>query len=142
MFNKLGANIGAGLLAAALALGGSAQALTLDCKNLTQEPIAVSVSYLGADGKTWFIEGWYNLEGQKQALIELPSSNDIFYIFGEFGNGVKVEGGSGSVQMPVVWDDFQYTQSQPLQKPDSVEQFVRGVATKGYAQISFGPFNN
>lgn len=142
MFNKFRAGIGATLLATTAALGGTAQALTLECKNLTQEPIAVAVSYLGSDGKTWFIEGWYNLEGQKEALIELPSSNDIFYIFGEFGNGVKVEGGTGSVQLPVVWSDFQYTQGNRLQNPDSVEQFVRGVATKGHAQISFGPFSN
>lgn len=132
----------AGLIASSLCLG-NAQALTLDCQNKASEPIAVAVSYLGDDGNTWYVEGWYNLKAQEHALIELPSSNNIFYIFGEFKNGVKVEGGYGSIQIPVLWSDFQYTLANALlpQNADGVEQFVRGMATKGYAQISFGPVN-
>lgn len=143
MLNKLRTSIGAGLVASSLLLGLPAQALTLDCNNLSNEPIAVAVSYLGSDGNTWFVEGWYNLKAKEHALIELPSSNDVFYIFGEFKNGLKVEGGAGSIRIPVKWDDFQYnTLNQALGTPDSVEQFVRGVATSGYAQISFGPVSN
>lgn len=141
MFGKLRMSLSAGLVAASLCAGANVQALTLDCQNKAYEPIAVAVSYLGDDGSTWYVEGWYNLKAQEHALIELPSSNNVFYIFGEFKSGIKVEGGYGSIQIPVLWDNFQYTQADALipQKADAVEQFVRGLATNGYAQISFGP---
>lgn len=142
MFNKLRTVITAGLLTSAISLGSVSQALTLDCQNKSSEHIALAVSYLSNDGKTWIVEGWYNLQSQEHALIELPSNNDIFYIFGEFGNNIKVSGGEGSVNMPVVWNEFQYVQADPIKNHDAVESFVRGVATNGYAEISFGPFNN
>lgn len=139
MFNSLRRGFAAGLIAVGLFSAGAAQSLTLDCENKEDKPIAVAVSYLSSADHKWYVEGWYNLKAKERALIELPSSNNIFYIFGEFQSGHKVEGGPKSIQMPITWDSFKYTQAQPVQNPDSSVYFVRGAATNGYAQISFGP---
>ncbi|MBU3845091.1 MAG: DUF1036 domain-containing protein [Candidatus Anaerobiospirillum pullicola] len=127
------------LTVCAAAVSFQVQALTLECKNLANVPIAVAVSYLDYDGKTWLVEGWYNFEPGERANIELDSSNDIFYIFGEFSNGSEVAGGSGSLTLPIYYRTFKYVQGQVSLPPDRSASFVRGVASKGVAQISFGP---
>lgn len=131
-------------LLAALALGLStlslsAQALVLDCKNVAHVPIAVAVSYLDYDGKTWMVEGWYNFEPGEHAKIELDSNNNIFYIYGEFQEGSEVAGGQGALKLPVYYRTFKYVQGQTAIPPDRSVEFVRGVASNGVAEISFGP---
>lgn len=134
--------IGTGLIALGLAWGSIANALTLDCKNVTTEPIAVAVSYLDLDGKTWYVDGWYNLLPNQQANIELDSNNNFFYIYGEFESGIEVKGGEGSLALPIYYKTFKYIQGQqPDQQPDNVVQFVRGVASDGVAKVTFGPIH-
>ena len=134
-------------IAAAAALAGtmtvmtSAQALVLECKNVADVPISVAVSYLDYDGKTWMVEGWYNLDAGARANIELDSSNDIFYIYGEFKGNHEVSGGNGSLDLPVYYRTFKYVHGQNQARPDASVSFVRGVAANGVAQISFGPIS-
>lgn len=129
-------------LALPLLTAGSAQALVLECKNVADAPIAVAVSYLDYDGKSWMVEGWYTLEAGARANIELDSANDIFYIYGEFAGGSEVAGGNGSLQLPVYYRTFKYMQGQPLAgQPDRSAAFVRGVAANGVANITFGPIS-
>ena len=135
-------SLGAALTAGILTLSSSAQALLLECKNAATEPISVAVSYLDYDGKTWMVEGWYSLQAGERANIELDSSNDIFYIYGEFAGGSEVKGGSGSLDLPVYFRTFKYIQGQNSIRPDKVVSFVRGVAANGSAQISFGPIQS
>lgn len=118
-----------------------AQALVLNCKNLAHVPIAVAVSYLDYDGKTWFVEGWYNFQPGQQAKIDLDSSNNIFYIYGEFQEGSEVAGGQASLNLPLYYQSFKYVQGQNLAVPDRSADFVRGVASEGIAEISFGPLS-
>lgn len=134
MFKKL-------IAGATLALSsiGAANALTLECTNVANVPISVAVSYLDYDGRSWMVEGWYNLEAGARANIELDSANDIFYIYGEFQGGTEVSGGSGSLNLPVYFRTFKYVQGQQNVQPDRVVSFVRGVASNGSAQIAFGP---
>lgn len=132
------------LAAAAMALAllsTSAQALVLDCKNLAHVPLAVAVSYLDLDGRTWLVEGWYNFEPGEHAKIELDSVNNIFYIYGEFRDGNEVAGGAGSLSLPIYYQTFKYVQNQVALPPERVVSFVRGEALNGVAEISFGPLN-
>lgn len=129
----------AAALFGSLAVAQSANALLLECKNVANVPISVAVSYLDYDGKTWMVEGWYNLDAGARANIELDSSNDIFYIYGEFEGNHKVQGGQGSLDLPVYYRTFKYVHGQAKMKPDETVSFVRGVAADGVAQISFGP---
>lgn len=127
-------------MALGLSAASSANALLLECKNVTDQPISVALSYLDYDGKTWLVEGWYNFPAGVRANIELESSNDIFYIYGEFGNGALVSGGDGSLDLPVHFRTFKNIQGQQYTRPDATVSFVRGVASQGVAQITFGPF--
>lgn len=119
-----------------------AQALLLNCKNLAHVPIAVAVSYLDYDGVTWFVEGWYNFQPGQQASIDLDSSNNIFYIYGEFQEGSEVAGGRASLKLPLYYNSFKYVQGQNIAVPNRSADFVRGVASDGVAEISFGPLNS
>ncbi|MGN8852651.1 hypothetical protein [Anaerobiospirillum succiniciproducens] len=129
------------ILAMALGTGAisSANALVLECKNVADVPISVALSYLDYDGKTWMVEGWYNFPAGSRANIELESSNDIFYIFGEFESGDLVSGGPGALNLPVKYRTFKHIQGQQNGQPDAEVSFVRGVASQGVAQITFGP---
>ncbi len=134
-------------ITAALALGVAslsfnAQALVLDCKNVAQVPIAVAVSYLDYDGKTWLVEGWYNFEPGEHAKIDLDSTNNIFYIYGEFQEGSEVSGGNGSLNLPIYYRTFKYVQGQNALQADKNVNFVRGVASNGVAEIAFGPLQS
>lgn len=119
----------------------SAHALLLKCKNVADRPISVAVSYLDYDGKTWLVEGWYNLDPGMQANIDLESSNDIFYLYGEFTGGSEVSGGAGSLQLPIQYRTFKYIQGQNFATPDTTVSFVRGVASNGVAEVTFGPIS-
>ncbi len=129
----------AGALFLGLAVGNSAQALLLECRNVANAPIAVAVSYLDYDGHTWMVEGWYTLGPGERANIDLESSNDIFYIYGEFQGGSEVAGGSGSLELPIYYKTFKYVQGQNILQADKRVSFIRGVAANGVAQITFGP---
>lgn len=126
-------------LLSSLVMANSANALVLDCKNAANRPISVAVAYLDYDGKTWMVEGWYNFESGTHAKIELDSANDIFYIYGEFEGDQRVSGGPGSLDLPVYYRTFKYTHGQAKMKADETVSFVRGVATDGVAEITFGP---
>lgn len=133
----------AALSAAALALcAGSADALTLECANRTDQNVAIAVSYLDLDNKTWIVEGWYNLQGNTTANIELDSKNNIFYIFGEFANGIRVDGqeGPGGLKLPIFDRTFRYVYGPQVQGASESVVFIRGQAENNHAQITLGPF--
>lgn len=131
----------AATLVGSMVVASSAQALVLECKNVAHVPISVAVSYLDYDGKTWMVEGWYNLESGARANIQLDSSNDIFYIYGEFEGDQRVQGGEGSLDLPVYYRTFKYVHGQANMKADEKVSFVRGVAANGVAEITFGPIS-
>ena len=138
MLRKIAATLA---LVASMAAFNSANALVLDCKNVAHVPISIAVSYLDYDGKTWMVEGWYNLDAGAHAKIELDSSNDVFYIYGEFPGNQKVAGGEGALELPVYYRTFKYIYGQQPAKPDETVFFVQGVATNGLSEITLGPLS-
>lgn len=85
--------------ATSLSFGTSALEITID--NQTSAKGAFAFSYLDRASKVWMTDGWYNSEGGKVSKIELPTDNSIYYIYAEFSNGKRIEGGEGAVALDI-----------------------------------------
>lgn len=85
--------------AASVSFGASALEVTID--NQTSAKGAFAFSYLDRATKVWMTDGWYNSEGGKVSKIDLPTDNPIYYIYAEFSNGKRIEGGEGAVALDI-----------------------------------------
>ena len=78
------------LLTAAISMPSQAIEVTID--NTTNATVVFAFSYLN-DQKDksldpdWLVEGWYNVNPHQKALVNLPSDNDVYYLYAEFSNG-------------------------------------------------------
>lgn len=136
MLRKMAATVA---LVGSMAAFSNANALVLECTNVADKPVSLAVAYLDYDGKTWMTEGWYNLDANSRANIELDSANNVFYIYGEFQGGVQVSGGQGALELPIYYRTFKYIYGQNKDKPDDTVLFVQGSAENNVSQITLGP---
>ncbi len=89
------------LIAAVAGVSVSASALEVTIDNQTSASGAFAFSYLDRATKVWMTDGWYNSEGGKVSRIDLPTDNPIYYIYAEFSNGKRIEGGEGAVALDI-----------------------------------------
>ena len=78
-----------------------AQSLELTIENQTDSTVVLAFSYLDNKHNDWVVDGWYNVNPKKTEKVNLDSKNDIYYLYSEFSNGKKLEGGKGSVNLYV-----------------------------------------
>ncbi len=119
---------------ASVSLGASALEITID--NQTSSKGAFAFSYLDRATKTWMTDGWYNSEGGKVSKIELPTDNSIYYIYAEFSNGKRIEGGEGSVSLDISNRSFLCEQDKgPEVKNTYTASFLRAQGNGNKAVI-------
>lgn len=94
----------------------SANALEITIDNQTTSKVAMAFSYLPSNDKDWVVDGWYNVDANEKALLNLDTSNEMYYVYAEFSNGKKIEGGEGAVKLMVQNRSFVYKQNAA---PDS-----------------------
>ena len=112
-----------------------ANALEVKIENQTKASVVMAFSYLDTKSNEWVVDGWYNVEPQQNALINLDSSNDIYYLYSEFSNGKKLEGGKGSIKLKVNNRSFFYKQSEKQANADREVSFLRARGSDGKAII-------
>ncbi|WP_156027316.1 hypothetical protein [Succinivibrio dextrinosolvens] len=57
----------------------------------------MAFSYLDNKENDWVVDGRYNVMPKQKAKVDQDSKNDIYYLYSEFSNGKKLEGGKGAV---------------------------------------------
>lgn len=123
-------------LAAALMLScEGAQALEVTVDNQTATSAAFAFSYLDKESKAWTVTGWFNVGPKAQGVIDLPSDNPLYYLYAEFSNGKKIEGGEGAVTLKVQNRSFSWPQDQMPGKRVREVSFVRARGTGGKATV-------
>lgn len=126
------------LLTAAISMSSQAIEVTID--NTTNATVVFAFSYLN-DQKDksldpdWFVEGWYNVNPHQKALVNLPSDNDVYYLYAEFSNGKKLEGGKGSIKLMVNDRSFSYKQKEVPKKLTRQATFLRARCNQGKSLI-------
>lgn len=123
--------------AAALLLTGalSAQALEILVENETDARVTLAFSYLDNQSGKWTVEGWYNVEGKSRGTVNLNSDNSMYYLYAEFSNGKKIEGGEGAVSLRVQNRGFSYVQDDPPEKYAREVSFLRARGNGGKATV-------
>ena len=116
-------------------LNGSASALDVKVENLTQAKVVLAFSYLDEVDNEWVVDGWYNVDSKQTAEIKLPSNNDIYYLYAEFSNGKKLEGGKGSISVKVDNQAFLYKQGKAPKNFTKKVNFVRARGNEGNALV-------
>ncbi|NLK85669.1 MAG: DUF1036 domain-containing protein [Aeromonadales bacterium] len=113
----------------------SANALEVTIDNKTKATVVMAFSYLDSKTNDWVVDGWYNVEPEQKALVNLDSKNDIYYLYSEFSNGKKLEGGKGSVVLKVKNRNFFYKQTKPTDDLDRKATFLRARSNNGKSLI-------
>lgn len=113
----------------------SASALEVKVENLTSAKVVLAFSYLDMKVNEWVVDGWYNVEAEQTAQINLPSNNDIYYLYAEFSNGKKLEGGKGSISIRVNNESFLYKQGKAPKHFTKKVNFVRARGNDGKALV-------
>ena len=103
----------------------SADALEISINNNTESTVFMAFSYLDKSTDKWVVDGWYNIEKNGKNLITLNTENGIYYLYAEFSNGKKIEGGDYSVNLDVAPQSFYYTQDQVFEDASFKAKFVR-----------------
>ena len=119
----------------ALMLSLSVNALEVTIDNQTEATVVMAFSYLDNNENDWVVDGWYNVKPKQKALVNLDSKNDIYYLYSEFSNGKKLEGGKGSVSLNVKDRSFYYKQSQVTKDLIRKVSFLRARGNEGKALI-------
>lgn len=88
-------------LSASILLISSASALEITVDNKTDAKAAFAFSYLDKKSGKWMTEGWFNAPQNSEKKLSLPADNPIYYIYAEFSNGKRIEGGEGAVDLVV-----------------------------------------
>lgn len=118
------------------ALGATnAQALEISIDNQTDAQAAFAFSYLEAKSGKWMTEGWFNATAKSFKKLNLPSDNAIYYIYAEFSNGKRIEGGEGAVELKVSNRSFVCEQDVGPTGTSRQVSFLRARANGGKAVI-------
>ncbi len=112
-----------------------AQALDVTVDNQTKATVVMAFSYLDKSSNEWVVDGWYNVKPQKQGFIKLSTDNDIYYLYSEFSNGKKLEGGNGSIRLKVQERAFFYRQNEAPASLNREVSFLRARGNSGKAVI-------
>ena len=112
-----------------------ANALEITIENQTDATVVMAFSYLDNKENDWVVDGWYNVMPKQKAKVELDSKNDIYYLYSEFSNGKKLEGGKGSVDLKVKARSFFYKQKKIPDDVDRTVSFLRARGNDGHALI-------
>lgn len=113
----------------------SAAALEISVENETDAQATLAFSYLNAKTGKWQVEGWYNVASHSRAVVNLDTDNSLYYLYAEFSNGKKIEGGEGAVELGVQDRSFSYLQEQPLKKSARQVSFLRARGNGNRATI-------
>ncbi|MGN1281993.1 MAG: DUF1036 domain-containing protein [Succinivibrio sp.] len=117
------------------ALSSAANALEITVDNVTDSTVVMAFSYLDSQSNEWTVDGWYNVNPNSKAKVNLNSTNDIYYLYSEFSNGKKLEGGKGSVKLRVADRSFLYRQNTPPASANREVSFLRARGNAGKAVI-------
>ena len=112
-----------------------AQCLEITIDNHTDATVVMAFSYLDNKENDWVVDGWDNVMPRQLAKVDLDSKNDIYYLYSEFSNGKKLEGGSGSVELQIFDRSFFYLQKKPAANYDRKVSFLRARGNEGKALI-------
>lgn len=112
-----------------------AHSLELTIENQTDSTVVLAFSYLDNKHNDWVVDGWYNVNPKKTEKVNLDSKNDIYYLYSEFSNGKKLEGGKGSVNLYVDNRSFFYKQNKIPKTVQRKVSFVRARGNDGKAHI-------
>lgn len=112
-----------------------ANSLELTIENQTDSTVVLAFSYLDNKQNDWVVDGWYNVNPKKTEKVNLDSKNDIYYLYSEFSNGKKLEGGKGSVNLYVDNRAFFYKQNKIPKTVQRKVSFVRARGNEGKAHI-------
>ncbi len=123
------------LLIGSALMASAASALEITIDNKTDATVVMAFSYLDNKENTWVVDGWYNVLPKKKSQVNLDSKNDIYYLYSEFSNGKKLEGGKGSVELKVKDRAFFYKQNEPLKDLERKVSFLRARGNDGKALI-------
>lgn len=113
----------------------SAHSLEITIENQTDSTVVLAFSYLDNKHNDWVVDGWYNVDPKKTEMVNLDSKNDIYYLYSEFSNGKKLEGGKGSVNLYVANRSFFYKQNKIPKTVQRKVSFVRARGNEGKAHI-------
>ena len=113
----------------------SSQALEVTIDNQTEATVVMAFSYLDTKENDWVVDGWYNVMPKDKVLVNLDSKNDIYYLYSEFSNGKKLEGGKGSVTLAVDDRSFFYRQKKVPPTAERKVSFLRARGNDGKALI-------
>ncbi len=122
-------------LSASILLISSASALEITVDNKTDAKAAFAFSYLDKKSGKWMTEGWFNAPQNCKKKLSLPADNPIYYIYAEFSNGKRIEGGEGAVDLAVSNRSFLCEQDQGPQGKTHKVSFLRARANGGKAVI-------
>ncbi len=118
-----------------LMMGAPVQALEVTVDNQTEAKVCLAFSYLSVKDKDWVVDGWYNVEPRQQAQINLDTDNDMYYLYTEFSNGKKIEGGPGAVKLRVQDEAFYCKQDRVPEEKSRVVSFLRARSNGDKANI-------
>lgn len=116
-------------------ISSNAQALEVTVDNQTKATVVMAFSYLDKTSKEWVVDGWYNVKPQKKGIINLDTDNDIYYLYSEFSNGKRLEGGNGSIKLKVQERSFFYKQNDAPSSLNREVSFLRARGNLGKAVI-------
>ncbi len=129
----IAAATGFALLTSAGSIANAAP-LEITVDNQTKSEVVMAFSYLSNKEQDWVVDGWYNIEPNKTANIDLDTDNDIYYLYAEFSNGKKIEGGQGAVELSVQDTSFLYKQKDEPENSRKVS-FLRARSNGSKATI-------
>ena len=112
-----------------------ADALEITVDNQTDADAAMAFSYLDKDKNVWMSEGWFNVHKHQNKKLELNTDNSLYYIYAEFSNGKKIEGGEGSVLLEVSDRSFLCDQDKGPEGKLRKVSFLRARSNEGKALI-------
>ncbi len=112
-----------------------AGALEITVDNQTDADAAMAFSYLDKDKNVWMSEGWFNVQKHQNKKLELNTDNSLYYIYAEFSNGKKIEGGEGSVLLDVSDRSFLCDQDKGPEGKVRQVSFLRARSNDGKALI-------
>lgn len=116
---------------------GSASAIDVTVDNTTQETVVLAFSYLDKDQDKWMVDGWYNIKPKETSHINLNTENELYYLYAEFSNGKKIEGGKDSLRLKVRNKSFLYSQDDKSFEGYEVNFLkARGVGDKAQIRIN------
>lgn len=119
-----------------LATISSSYALDVTVNNEADASVSMAFSYLDSNTQKWVVDGWYNVEAKAKSIINLNTDNGIYYLYAEFSNGKKIEGGESSVHLYVKPSEFLYSQDETLHGNKFQARFVRAKSDGKVALIN------